>query len=278
MRFEKWQALGNDYVIVERDELAWELTPERIRRICETHFGVGSDGILLLSRPDDPAYVAELRIFNPDGSEAELSGNGARQAVLYLRHRGWTDRDEFSIVTKAGEIRPHITGPDTATLAMGRASTTSLDYPGGAEDGSGTVTARGREWAFQHVSIGNPQCVIEAGNEVEDLDLPSIGPDIARSELFPNRTNVSFIRIEGSTVRARIFERGVGETLSSGTGASGAAVAAFLRGSASPLTVKLDGGELTVEVSDDLDVRLTGTAEPVFSGELSSEFLQSLGK
>src|SRR6266496_2575215 len=108
MRFEKWHALGNDYVIVERDELPWELTPKQIRRICEPHLGIGSDGILLLSRANDPAYVAELRIFNADGSEAELSGNGARQAVLYLRRSGWTDARRFSIQTAAGEIRPTI--------------------------------------------------------------------------------------------------------------------------------------------------------------------------
>ena len=98
MRFEKWQALGNDYVIVERDELPWELSEERVRRLCEPHFGLGSDGILLLSPAEDDRHVAELRIFNPDGSEAELSGNGARQAVLYLRRAGWTDADV------AGEI------------------------------------------------------------------------------------------------------------------------------------------------------------------------------
>ena len=103
-----------------------------------------------------------------------------------------------------------------------------------------------------------------------------MGPEIERSELFPNRTNVSFIRIEGSAVRARIFERGVGETLSSGTGASGAAVAAVLGGAASPIAVKLDGGELAVEVGEDLDVRLTGTAEPVFRGELSPELVRTL--
>ena len=95
MRFEKWQALGNDYVIVEAAALPFELTPERIRRICEPHFGVGSDGVLLLAPVEDPEHVAELRIFNPDGSEAELSGNGAREAVLYLRAAGWTDADEF---------------------------------------------------------------------------------------------------------------------------------------------------------------------------------------
>ena len=91
MRFEKWQALGNDYLIVERDELPFELTPARVRRLCEGHFGVFADGVLLLSPPADPAHVADLRIFNPDGSEAELSGNGAREAILYLRRRGWTD-------------------------------------------------------------------------------------------------------------------------------------------------------------------------------------------
>jgi diaminopimelate epimerase len=276
MRFEKWQALGNDYLIVEQQELPWQLTPERVRRLCDSHFGVGSDGILVLSQAEEARHVAELRIFNPDGSEAELSGNGARQAALYLRRVGWADQDEFTILTKAGEIRPTISSPNTAKLAMGRASVTSPDFPSGGPDGVGSLTAGGREWRFQHISIGNPQCVIEVGEGVEELELGAIGPEIERSELFPNRTNVSFVRFDGSTIRARIFERGVGETLSSGTGASGAAVAASLRGAVSPITVRLDGGELSVEVSDELDVRLTGTAEPVFRGELSPELLRAL--
>jgi diaminopimelate epimerase len=278
VRFEKWQALGNDYVILERAELPWELTPKRIRRICAPHLGVGSDGILLLSRAKDPAYVAELRIFNPDGSEAELSGNGARQAALYLRRSGWTDRDRFSILTKAGEVRPEITGADAARTAIGRAALESADYPSGGPDGGGEVRAGGRSWRFQHVSIGNPQCVVEAGGELERLDLGAIGPEICESELFPNRTNVSFVEVDGSRVRARIFERGAGETLSSGTGAGGAAVAAFLRGAESPLVVALDGGELTVEVSRELDVSLTGTAEPVYAGELSPHLLRALAR
>src|SRR3954463_5659034 len=157
MRFEKWQALGNDYLIVEAAALPWELTPARIERICDPHFGAGADGILLLAPVEDPEYVAELRIFNPDGSEAELSGNGAREAVLYLRRAGWTDADEFTILTKAGPIAPTIRSERECTLAMGRASTTSADYPGGSDDGRGEVTAGGRAWAFQHVSIGNPQ-------------------------------------------------------------------------------------------------------------------------
>jgi diaminopimelate epimerase len=276
MRFEKWQALGNDYVIVEAEGLPWELTARRVRRICDPHFGVGSDGVLLLSRSGEGDQVAELRIFNPDGSEAELSGNGARQAALYLRRRGWTEADEFSIFTAAGEIRPKILSPTTCSMALGRASTTSKDFPSGGADGRGELEAGGRTWHFQHVSIGNPQCVIEVGSEVEDLDLAAIGPEIESHDLFPNRTNVSFTSVDGSVVRARIFERGAGETLSSGTGASGAAVAAALGGAPSPITVRLDGGELKVEVSDDLDVRLTGSAEPIYAGELSAEMIAAL--
>jgi diaminopimelate epimerase len=276
MRFEKWQALGNDYLIVEADSLPWELTAGRVRRLCDPHFGVGSDGVLLLSRSDNAAYVAELRIFNPDGSESELSGNGAREAILYLRRNGWTDADTFSILTAAGPVTPTIASERTCSVAMGRAATASKDFPSGPEDGRGTLNAAGREWAFQHVSIGNPQCAIEVGEGLESLDLAEIGPEVEGHELFPNRTNVSFYCVDGDRVRARIFERGVGETLSSGTGASGAAIAAFLRGAPGPLTVELDGGELEVEISVDLDVRLTGWAEPVCSGGLSPELLAAL--
>jgi diaminopimelate epimerase len=278
VKFEKWQALGNDYLILERERLPWELTPQRIEWLCDQHFGVGSDGVLLLSRSEDPGFVPDLRIFNPDGSEAELSGNGAREAILYLRRNGWTDQDEFAISTVAGPIRPTITGELTCSVDMGRASTTSKDYPSGGEDGRGALEAGGRSWEFQHVSIGNPQCAIVVGQELDKLDLGAIGPDIEGHELFPNRTNVSFLAIEGSRVRARIFERGVGETLSSGTGASGAAVTAFLGGASSPITVELEGGELEVEIADDLAVRLNGWAEPVFSGELSPELIQALAE
>jgi diaminopimelate epimerase len=278
VRFEKWQALGNDYLILEGEGLPWALTGGRVRRLCDPHFGIGADGVLLLSRSEGPAFVAELRIFNPDGSEAELSGNGAREAILYLRRHGWTDRTTFSIRTAAGPITPTITSDRTCSVEMGRASRTSKDFPSGPPDGAGRLSAAGREWAFQHVSIGNPQCAIEVGAELEGLDLAEIGPGIEGHDLFPNRTNVSFFSVDGSRVRARIFERGVGETLSSGTGASGAAVTAFLRGAPNPLTVELDGGELEVEVSPDLDLRLSGWAEPICSGELSPELLAALGE
>lgn len=276
MRFEKWQALGNDYIILERQGLPFELTPKRVRRLCAAHFGAHSDGILLLSPSEDPAHVAALQIFNPDGSEAELSGNGAREAALYLRSAGWTDSDKFSIVTAAGVVKPIITGPGTAIMDLGQASTRSDDFPSGDEDGRGELSAAGRDWAFQHVAVGNPQCAIEVESGLEELDLVAIGPEVENHTLFPNRTNVSFWHVEGSNVRARIFERGVGETLSSGTGAAGAAVSAHLGGSPGPHTVALDGGKLEVTVSADLELRIAGAAEPVFSGEFSPEFIRSL--
>ena len=313
MRFEKWQALGNDYLIVEQEQLPFELTPARARRLCDSHFGVGSDGVLLLERCAG-VNVARLAIFNPDGSRAELSGNGARQAILYLRHRGWTDRDVFSIETDAGEIRPTITGPWTCRVDMGRARLTSRDFPGGPADGLGQIAladpaaparqraaplddpaapagqgARGT-WAFRHVSIGNPQCAIrvEGEDRLAALDLPALGPAIEGHERFPNRTNVSWYTALGpDRIRARIFERGVGETLSSGTGASGAAVAHLLGqdadrgrtgvgGQPRRVTVVLDGGELEVEVGEDLRVNLTGWGKPVFAGELSEELVKEL--
>jgi diaminopimelate epimerase len=283
VEFEKWQALGNDYVIVEASRLPFALTSPRIQAICAPHTGVAADGILLLSEPDESGYVARLRIFNPDGSEAELSGNGAREAVLYLRRHGWTDADSFAIQTAAGDIRPRIISETVCALDLGRAHLQSSGYPSGGPDGRGELVAAGRIWRFQHVQVGNPQCAIRVVDEreLESLDLEAIGPDIERHELFPNRTNVSwFTELDSdpahARIRARIFERGVGETSASGTGATGAAVAYVLDGGPSPVTVVLDGGELGVEVSGDLEIKLTGWAVPVFSGALAETFLEEL--
>jgi diaminopimelate epimerase len=251
VRFEKWQALGNDYVIVEQP-----VDAELVRALCDRHAGVGADGVLELSPPGEPGFVARLRIFNADGSEAELSGNGARQAGLYLRRAGWTEQRTFSIQTAAGEIRPTILSADTCRLDLGRARL-------GAEGEAGG-------FRFQHLTIGNPQTAIALARpeDVEALDLAAVGPPIEHDPRFPNRTNVSwYAELAPGRVRARIFERGVGETRSSGTGACGAAIAYVLRGGDSPVTVVLDGGQLEVDVGEDLHVDLTGWAVPVFAGE-----------
>lgn len=279
MNFEKWQALGNDYVILDERTIPFALTPARVRRLCAAHVGIASDGIVLISAPDEPGFVANMRIFNPDGSEAELSGNGAREAILYLRRRRWTEQNTFSIKTLAGEIRAHITSASTCTVDMGRARLTSADYPSGGPDGRGELMAAGRSWSFQHVNTGNPQCAIEVETEkdLELLDLPAIGHSFEYCELFPNRTNVSWFTVLGpGRIRARIFERGVGETSASGTGAIGAAVAYVLKGGDSPVTVSLDGGELEVEVGEDLHINLTGWAVPVIRGTIAEELVEEL--
>jgi diaminopimelate epimerase len=260
VRFEKWQALANDYVIVEAGEWPDERAAELVPALCDRHRGIGADGVLVLGPPDEPGYVARLRIFNPDGSEAELSGNGARQAILYLRRAGWTDEDRFSIQTAAGEIRPTILSDTTCRVDMGRAT---LPHEG-EHDGA----------RFQHLTIGNPQTVFQVADaaELDALDLGTIGPAIESDPQFPGRTNVSwFAVLDANAIRARIFERGVGETASSGTGACGAAIVHVLRGGDSPVTVRLDGGELEVEVGEDLHVDLTGWAVPVFAGELDAD-------
>src|SRR3954469_13299744 len=158
MRFEKWQALGNDYLIVT-EPLAADLVP----RLCDRHTGGGAGGGLVLGPPDAPGFVARLRIFNPDGSEAELSGNGARQALLYLRRRGWTDSGQFSIQTVAGEIRATVIDERTCRVDMGRAR-------GGEE-----TEIDGR--LGQEVTIGNPQFAVrlESVDELEGLDLGQAG-------------------------------------------------------------------------------------------------------
>jgi diaminopimelate epimerase len=280
MRFHKYHALGNDYLVLDpRHFPEWtQPSPAQVRVICHRNYGVGSDGILWGPLPS-PAADFGLRIFNPDGSEAGLSGNGAREAFLYLSRNGWSKERQFSIKTLAGEIRATLTSPTTCSVDMARARLSGPDYPGGPDDGAGVVSSGGRAWAFQHVDVGNPQCSIELSSEQElaAVDLGLVGPGIENHELFPNRTNVSWYSVVGpGRIRARIFERGVGETSASGTGATGAAVAYVLKGGDSPVTVLLDGGELTVDVGDDLNIKLTGWAVPVFSGKLSDELVEEL--
>ncbi|MBV9802081.1 MAG: diaminopimelate epimerase, partial [Solirubrobacterales bacterium] len=213
------------------------------------------------------------------GSEAEVSGNGAREAILYLRRHGWTDADSFAVETASGELRPRILSETECAVDMGRARLRSADFPLGPPDGRGELVAAGRSWRFQHVQVGNPQCAIrvEDDAELERLDLQAVGPEIEHHELFPNRTNTSwFTVLEPGRIRARIFERGAGETTASGTGATGAAVASVLDGGRSPVTVVLDGGELEVEVGEDLQIKLSGWAVPVYRGTLAEAFIEEL--
>ena len=279
MDFEKWQALGNDYVIVEASDLPFELTPARIRAMCAAHTGVFADGVLLLSDSGGAESSPRLRVFNPDGSEAEVSGNGAREAIMYLYRHGRAGPEGLTLRTGGGDLHPKILSPTTCSVDMGRAELHSPDYPAGGRDGRGELTAAGHRWRFQHVKIGNPQCSIRVDSEdaLRTLDVSTVGPEIEHHELFPNRTNVSwYVALAPERIRARIFERGAGETSSSGTGAIGAAVAHVASGGSSPVTVILDGGELQVEVGQGLEITLTGWALPVFRGAMAEDFIEAL--
>ena len=304
MRFEKWQALGNDYLIVERDELPFELTPARVRALCAGHFGVFADGVLLLSPPADPAHVADLRIFNPDGSEAELSGNGAREAILYLRRRGWTEQDTFTIHTAAGEIRPTITGQRHVPRGHG-AGEPAL---GGLSRGPAGRPGHGpRRWTRlalparidRQPPVRDPRRLARGARGAGPR---AIGPEIEGDAAVPephervvvHRARAALAERPADGTYARASARGSSSaawgrrcppararparrspTCSSG-GAASADATATRAGAGALVTVQLDGGELEVEVGEDLRVELTGWARPVFAGRLSEDFEKEL--
>lgn len=263
VRFEKWHGIGNAYLVIEEVDLPVEPTAARVQRICHADLGAGGDGILLISSDRERPRV---RIFNPDGSEAEFSGNGTRIAAGYLMQRDGTDQVEMS--TLKGVIRGERRG-DVITIDAGRATLDSDDH---RPDGGPPPAER-----YTFVSIGNPHCVIEV-DDPDPLDLEAAGRPIERHPWFPNRTNVEFYRpLSEHEIRMRVWERGAGETLSSGSGSSAAAVAAVVNGRArSPVTVHLDGGRLVIDITDDLDVRLTGPVEPILRGEFDEALIRLL--
>ncbi|HYX85027.1 MAG TPA: diaminopimelate epimerase [Gaiellales bacterium] len=259
MRFQKWQGAGNAYLVIEASEVACELTPARVARICHADLGAGSDGILVIDG-------RRVRILNPDGSEAEFSGNGTRIAAAYVGGRDGVT--EVALETLKGPVAASVGGA-TVTVEAGAAA---LDGPDHRPNGGDPPAP-----AYTFVELGNPHCVIEAA-DVDALDLAAAGAPIERHPWFPNRTNVEFYRpVSKHEIRMRVWERGAGETLSSGSGSSAAAVAAVVAGrAASPVTVHADGGDLVVEVSPDLAVRLTGPVEQVLVGAFSAAFVSDL--
>lgn len=263
VRFEKWHGIGNAYLVVEQDDLPVEPTAARVERICHPDLGAGGDGILLIS---SDAERPRVRIFNPDGGEAEFSGNGTRIAAGYLMQRDGTDA--VDMVTIKGVIRAERHG-DAITIDAGRATLDSGDH---APDGGAPPAD-----SYTFVSVGNPHCVIEV-DDPDRLDLAAVGRPIEHHPWFPNRTNVEFYRpLSEHAIRMRVWERGAGETLSSGSGSSAAAVAAVVNGRArSPVTVHLDGGDLTIDITDELDVRLTGPVEPILRGSFDDAFVRLL--
>jgi diaminopimelate epimerase len=257
MRLSKWHGLGNDYLLVERAELAVPLTAERVRRLCDYHFGVGSDGVLeVVSANGDSA---ELVIWNPDGSTAELSGNGTRIAARWLARRSGAEAVRITV------------GPREVSARMRGGAEVELDV-GAVEVGEPeTLSLHGEDVEFTPVSVGNPHAVIR--RDPDRAEVLRLGPLVETHERFPERTNVQLVRVDGRhELTVGVWERGAGETLSSGTSSVAAAAAAIAMGwCESPIGVHLAGGDLTVELAGG-EARLTGPAEEICTIELAPEF------
>ena len=282
--FAKGHGLGNDYIVLNEADLPRPLSPEAIRRICDRNWGVGSDGILLLV----PTQRADfgLRIFNPDGSEAEKSGNGLRIFAKYLWDHGHAKTETFTVDTKGGvvECRCHVLNGrvNFVTVEMGRVSFRAPEIPMNGPDrdvvGVPLQLADGTTLTVTALSVGNPHCVTFVP-QLDEAGCRRLGPLIEHHPAFPNRTNVQFARVHArDTVDILIWERGAGYTLASGSSSCGAASAAVRNGLCDPgrVRVRMPGGELVVEVRADWSLRLEGPVEEVYRGTLSAEFAESL--
>ena len=261
LSLQKYHALGNDYFVL--DPLDGDLPDaDGIRRICHRNFGMGSDGILYGPLPSASADF-RLRILNPDGSEAEKSGNGLRIFCRFLHDRGEVGGDPFTIETVGGVVSARVYDPmDRIEVGMGRVSFRSGDIPvvgAGREVLRETLEAGGETVEFSAATIGNPHCVVLRETVSED-EARRLGPHLETHPLFPNRTNVQFLEVvDRRTIRLEIWERGAGYTLASGSSSSAAAAVARRLGLVDgDVRVLMPGGELTLAISDDFAVRMTG--------------------
>jgi diaminopimelate epimerase len=254
MKLSKWQALGNDYLLVEQAELTQPLTPDRVRQLCDYHYGVGSDGLLEVVSVDGSR--AEVRIWNPDGSTAELSGNGVRIVAAWLARRSGVNRVAISVGSR--EIEALIGADGKIALAVGQVDVGETE----------TLDLGDERVEFTPVSVGNPHAVVR--REPQRGELLRLGPRIERHSRFPERTNVQLVRVDGAhDLTVGVWERGAGETLSSGTSSVAAAAAAIANGwCESPVHVHLPGGDLLVELDARGEARLTGPAEEICRVEL----------
>jgi diaminopimelate epimerase len=277
IEFHKYQALGNDYLVLPDIDGA-TLQPETIRRICDRHFGLGSDGILLPGGRDAEGRFL-LRIFNPDGSEAEKSGNGLRIFARFLWDQREVSTEPFSVLTKGGPVRCEVRDQARSVFVeMGQASFRSEQIPVTGpprEVVNELLQVVGENLRITAVTIGNPHCVAFM-NKVTRASVEKLGPALERHALFPNRTNVQLAQVVARDhLRLEIWERGAGYTLASGSSSCAAASAAVRLGLCdSPLTVEMPGGKLDIQVTPDFKVTMLGPVTRVADGDLDGEALE----
>ncbi len=280
--YVKSHALGNDYLVVDPRTLSFRLTRAAVQAICHRHLGVGSDGILTIERSRRAAFG--MRVFNPDGSEAEKSGNGARIFAKCVWDHGYTRRRAFDVETRGGvvPVSLQVQGRTVRNIGagMGRATFRSREIPVAGPDRDVVdeeLTLATQRLRITAVSVGNPHCVAFV-DELESIDLGRLGPELEHHPLFPNRTNVQFVRVDSTNrVAIRIWERGAGETMASGSSSSAVAAACVRHGlTGRDVAVHSPGGILRVHVSADFGIRLTGPAEETCRGRLSPDLLLRL--
>lgn len=266
--FVKSHGLGNDYLVVDTATFGIPLTPERVRLLCHRNLGLGSDGILEV----DARERYFVKIWNPDGSEAERSGNGLRIAAKFLSEHGTAKGDEFTVETAAGPVRTQLFREagrvNAVRLEMGRAT---------IDRAQKTLEVGGKTLDVTVLSVGNPHCVV-FGQEMSLQRLFDLGPKIENHEQFPKRINVQLAEpISRSRVRALIWERGAGHTLASGTSSCAVAAACYDRGLVDGhVTIEMEGGTLDIDVSADLSIVMRGPVEEVFVGTLSPDLRRRL--
>lgn len=275
MRFTKMQGLGNDYVYVNCFKEKIDNPPELARRISDRHFGVGSDGLIMIN-PSDKADF-EMEMYNADGSRGEMCGNGIRCVAKYVYDYGLTDKTSVSVETLGGIKYLDLTVQDgkvkLVKVNMGRPELAPSKVPVAAEGDRAVdepITVDGKEYRMTCVSMGNPHAVIFTDRDIRELPLEEIGPKFENHERFPKRVNTEFVRVlDRRTAEMRVWERGSGETLACGTGACAVAVACVLNGlTEDEVTVRLLGGDLQIKWDRENDiVYMTGPAEVVFDGE-----------
>ena len=281
--FAKGHGLGNDYLVIEESHLTAPLSVDAIVKICDRNWGVGSDGILLMV--PSPRADFGVRILNPDGSEAEKSGNGLRIFAKYLWDHGHAKTERFTVETQGGVVECLCHVRDGAmrfvTVEMGRATFRAPEIPmtGPATDAVGVPLTLddGTRVVATAVSVGNPHCVVFT-DVLDEKEVRRLGPQLERHPAFPNRTNVQFARRLGAdAIEIMIWERGAGWTLASGSSSCGAASAAVRNGLCEHgrISVRMPGGELAVDVRPDWSLRLEGAVELVCTGTLTAEFFES---
>jgi diaminopimelate epimerase len=280
MKFYKYHGLGNDYLVVDPNISDIKLSPESIRLICDRNFGVGSDGILY--GPIKSGDIPELQIFNPDGSEAEKSGNVLRIFAKYLLESKYVDKKNFSIKTLGGIVEVEIQN-DAANLIkinMGKITFVSSGIPVTGkkrEVVNESLDVNGVEYKVTCLSIGNPHCVIPMA-EVSEEKARQLGPFVENHKMFPNRINMQLLKvIDRKNIEIRIWERGAGYTLASGSSSCAAAAAAHKLGFVDrTINVKMPGGNLFIEIGDNEQIFMTGPVEGICQGRFHQELMEKI--